>query len=107
MTAQTVVGDGLVALGVFLVVAAAAGMLRLPDAYSRTNAVAKAAALGVSCVLGGVMVLMPSPTTIVTLSLAIMAQLLTAPIAGYAVGRAAYRSGAPLSPATYRDDLAD
>jgi multicomponent Na+:H+ antiporter subunit G len=107
MTVQTAVGDGLVVLGVFLVVAAAAGMLRLPDAYSRTNAVAKAAALGVSCVLAGVLVLMPSPTTIVTLSLAIVAQLLTAPIAGYAVGRAAYRSGAPLSPATYRDDLAD
>lgn len=104
---QTVFGDGLVVLGGFLVVAAAAGMLRLPDAYTRTNAVAKGAALGVSCVLAGVMVLMPSPTTIVMLSLAIVAQLLTAPIAGYAVGRAAYRSGAPLSPATYRDDLAD
>lgn len=107
MTVQTVVGDALVVLGAFLVVAAAVGMLRLPDAYSRTNAVAKAAALGVSCVLAGVMVLMPSPTTIVTLLLAIVAQLFTAPIAGYAVGRAAYRSGVPLAPTTHRDDLAD
>lgn len=107
MTVQTVVGDALIVIGVALIATAALGMVRLPDLYNRTNAVAKAAALGVVCVLAGVTVLAPSPTVIVTMVLAIAAQLFTAPIAGYVVGRAGYRSGAPLAASTHRDDLAD
>ena len=106
MTAQTVIGQGLVVAGVVLIVVAALGLFRLPDVYNRTNAVAKAAALGVSVVLVGVAVLLPGRSTITLLVLAIAAQLFTAPIAGYAVGRAAYRSGAPLAPTTRYDDLA-
>jgi multicomponent Na+:H+ antiporter subunit G len=106
MSAQSLAGDTLVLAGVFLILSAAIGMLRLPDVYNRTNAVAKAGALGVSTVLIGVLVLMPGVVTAVTVMLAIAAQLFTAPIAGYAVGRAGYRSGAPLAPSTWRDDLA-
>lgn len=106
MNAQAVIGNGLVVAGVVLIVAAALGLFRLLDVYNRTNAVAKAAALGVSVVLAGVAVLIPGRTTITLLVLAIAAQLFTSPIAGYAVGRAAYRSGAPLAPATHRDELA-
>lgn len=106
MSAQTLVGEALAGIGALLVLAAAVGLLRLPDIYIRTNAVAKAAALGVSCVLAGVAVLIPSPMTIIVLAFAIAAQLFTAPIAGHAVGRAAYRSGAPLTPSTHRNDLA-
>jgi multicomponent Na+:H+ antiporter subunit G len=105
MSVQSVVGNGLVVAGVLLVAAAAVGMLRLPDVYNRTNAVAKAASLAVSLVLLGVLILMPSPRVAISLVLAIAAQLFTAPIAGYAVGRAARRSGAPLSPSTHRNDL--
>lgn len=105
MTVQSVLGNGFVVAGVLLVAAAAVGMVRLPDVYNRTNAVAKAAALAVSLVLLGVLILMPSPRVAVTLVLAIAAQLFTAPIAGYAVGRAARRSHAPLSPTTHRNDL--
>jgi multicomponent Na+:H+ antiporter subunit G len=102
---QSVAGNGLVVAGTVLVAAAAVGILRLPDVFNRTNAVAKAVALGVSLILAGVLVLTPSPTTTVIVVLAIAAQLFTAPIAGYAVARAAYRSGAPMTPSTYRDDL--
>lgn len=106
-TVQTVVGHALILLGAGLIFGATVGIIRLPDLFNRTNAVAKAAALGVSCILAGVGVLMPSPTTILILLLAIAAQLFTAPIAGYAVGRAGYRTGAPMVPTTHRDDLAD
>lgn len=106
MTARTLIGDGLLVAGTLLIVSAAAGMVRLPDVFQRTNAVSKAATLGVSCVLAGVAVLIPSYLTITTVVLAIAAQLFTAPVSGYAVGRAAYRSGAPLHPSTHRDDLA-
>jgi multicomponent Na+:H+ antiporter subunit G len=103
---MTVVGEVLAAAGVALIAAAAVGILRMPDVYNRINAVAKAAALGVSLVLAGVLLMKPSVVTAVVVVLAIAAQLFTAPIAGYAVARAAYRSGAPLTSATHRDDLA-
>lgn len=106
MTAQTLVADALVALGALLILTAALGMVRLPDIYHRTNAVAKASALGITLILLGVLVLRPSVGLAVTLLLAIFAQLFTAPIAGYTVGRAAYRSGTPLHRSTHRDDLA-
>lgn len=106
MTAQTVVGDGLILLGVALVGAAAVGLVRLPDPYHRASAVAKAAALGVCLVLAGCLVHDPRPAAVVTLLVAVAAQLFTAPISGYAVGRAGYRSGAPLAPGTHRDDRA-
>jgi multicomponent Na+:H+ antiporter subunit G len=106
MMLATVVGNVLVVAGAGLIASAAVGLLRLPDVYNRTNAVAKAAALGVTLVLAGVMFLIPTLTAVLTLLAAIAAQLFTAPIAGYAVGRAAYRSGAPLTGATHRDELA-
>lgn len=99
------VGDGLLLVGSVLVVTAAVGLVRLPDVYNRTNAVTKAASLGVACVLAGTMIHLPAWTSVITLLLAIAAQLFTTPIAGYAVGRAAYRSGVPLAPITHRDDL--
>lgn len=105
MTLQSVAGNGFVVAGLLLMVTAAIGMVRLPDVYHRTNAVAKAAAFAVTLVLLGVLILMPSPRVAITVLLAIAAQLLTAPVAGYAVGRAARRSGAPLSPTTHRNDL--
>lgn len=104
MNVQELVGGGLLALGVAFIAAAAVGLIRLPDLYQRTSAVAKAAALGVCLVLAGTLVRDPHPTTAVTLLIAIAAQLFTAPISGYAVGRAAYRSGAPLAPNTHRDE---
>lgn len=106
MNVGSVIGQLLVALGAGLMGTAAVGLLRLPDVYTRTNAVAKGGALGMLLVVSGVMVLIPSPTTIVTGLLAIAAQLFTAPIAGYTVGRAAYRTMVSMTPATHTDELA-
>lgn len=106
MDVQSVAGQLLIGLGGFLMVSAAVGMIRLPDVIHRTNAVAKAAVLGLALILLGVVVLMPTPLVMVTAALSLAAQLFTAPVSGYAVGRAAHRSGAPLSPATFRNDLA-
>ncbi|MEU7566462.1 cation:proton antiporter [Streptomyces fradiae] len=105
MTAQSVLGYTLAGTGTALIVIAALGMIRLPDAYNRANAVAKAAALGVVCVLLGVLVLDPDPFTAVVLTAGAAAQLLTTPFAAYAVGRGAYRSNTPAAPSTRRDDL--
>ncbi|SFO76075.1 multicomponent Na+:H+ antiporter subunit G [Geodermatophilus dictyosporus] len=103
MTPQTLVGDVFVGLGVLLIGIAAVGLLRLPDVYNRANAVAKAASLGLVSVLLGVVVLAPSGTAVVVLLVAAALQLFTVPIAGYAIGEAAWLSRAPLVPGTHRD----
>jgi multicomponent Na+:H+ antiporter subunit G len=105
-TVQSVVAGALVVVGTLLIALAAVGMLRLPDFYNRANAVTKAASLGLVSILTGIMVLDPRPETIVLMAVAIVLQLITVPVAGYALGGAARRSGAPLDPATNHNDLA-
>ncbi|MEI4272470.1 monovalent cation/H(+) antiporter subunit G [Klenkia sp. LSe6-5] len=107
MTLQTVVGDVLLLLGVLLMAVAAVGLVRMPDVYNRTNAVAKAGGLGLVLVLLGVVVLDPGPTAVVVLLLAVVLQLFTVPIAGFEIGQAARISRAPLAPGTRTSPGAD
>ena len=104
MSAQELAAGVLVLVGVALFASAAVGLLWLPDVYARTNAAAKAAGLGVVSVLLGVLILDPSPASVITLSLAIVLQLLTVPIAGIAIAEAAWLSRAPRTPST-QDEL--
>lgn len=95
-----VAGQVLVVLGVALVAVGALGLLRLPDVYARANAVTKAAALGLVLLLGGAALLVPGVEATAVLLVAAALQLFTVPLAGYAVGVAAHRSGAPFDPRT-------
>ena len=106
MSVQTVVGDVLLGLGVLLMVTAGIGLVRLPDVYNRTNAVAKAGGLGLVLVLLGVVVLDPGQTAVVVLLLAVVLQLFTVPIAGFEIGQAARLSRAPFAPGTQDSDRA-
>ena len=105
MTWPDIAGGVLAGLGTALIAIAGLGLIRLPDAYNRINAVTKAATLGVVFVLLGVMIIEPSLTSLTLLALAILLQLLTTPFGSYAVGRAAHRSGSPLAPSTHDDEL--
>jgi multicomponent Na+:H+ antiporter subunit G len=98
-----VAGQVLVVLGVALVAVGALGLLRLPDAYSRANAVTKAAALGLVLLLAGAALLVPGVEATAVLLVAAALQLFTVPLAGYAVGVAAHRSGAPFDPRTRQE----
>ncbi|MEJ5915381.1 cation:proton antiporter [Pseudokineococcus sp. 1T1Z-3] len=100
-----VLGQGLLLLGSLLVGAAAVGMVRLPDVYARTNAVAKAAGLGLVLVLLGGMVLAPTAGAVVTLLVAVGLQLFTVPIAGFEIGQAARLTGAVASERTHVDEI--
>jgi len=102
-----VVGQLLVVLGVALIAVGALGLLRLPDAYLRANAVTKAAALGLVLVLLGTAVLAPGLDAVVVLLVATALQLFTVPVAGYAVGAAARRARAPMDPRTQREEGTD
>lgn len=107
MTGQAVLAGVLLGAGTLLIGITGVGLLRLPDIYNRMNAVAKAASLGLILILLGVLVLLPSPRTAVVVTLAILLQLVTAPVGGYALARAAYRSGTPMAPESRFDALAE
>jgi multicomponent Na+:H+ antiporter subunit G len=102
---MTIVGTALIALGVALILLAGVGLLRFPDVLTRANAATKAAGLGVACVLAGVAFVFATPAAAVKLGAAVVLQFVTAPVAGHVMGRAAYRSGAPLWEGTHIDDL--
>jgi multicomponent Na+:H+ antiporter subunit G len=101
----TVVGATLAFLGVAFVLLAAVGILRFPDVLTRTSASTKAAGLGVALVLAGAAFLFGTTEAAVKLTLAVALQFATAPVSGHVIGRAAYRSGAPLWEGTHTDEL--
>jgi multicomponent Na+:H+ antiporter subunit G len=95
----------LVTVGATLIGVSAVGLIRMPDVYNRTNAVAKASSLGTICVLLGVMLWTPHSAHAYILIPAVGLQLLTAPISGFAIGRAAHHSHAPLTKDTHLNEL--
>jgi multicomponent Na+:H+ antiporter subunit G len=101
----TVIGHVLSFLGVGFVLLAAVGILRFPDVLTRTSASTKAAGLGVALVLAGAAFLFGTTEAAVKLTLAVALQFATAPVSGHVIGRAAYRSGAPLWEGTHTDEL--
>jgi len=105
MTVLEVLGGVLVVAGAGLVALAGVGLLRFPDAYSRMNAVTKAATLGVVLVLLGALLREQSWQSAAAVLVAVALQLFTAPVGGFALGRAAYRAGTPLGSATRYDEL--
>lgn len=104
-TLLAVLAGVVITCGTALIVTAGIGLLRLADAYSRMNAVTKAATLGLVLILVGSFLLMPGWDTAWKLVLAVLLQLLTSPVGAFAIGRAAYRSNAPLSAQTRFDEL--
>ncbi|MFP4635427.1 MAG: monovalent cation/H(+) antiporter subunit G [Nitriliruptoraceae bacterium] len=102
-----VVAYALMLLGSVLILLAGGGVLRFPDVFTRANAATKAAGLGLACVLLGVAVAIGTWEAGIKLGLAALLQFASAPIAGHVMGRAAYRSGAPLARSTHFDDLAE
>jgi multicomponent Na+:H+ antiporter subunit G len=95
--ALAIVGGGLVAL-------AGLGILRLPDPLTRASAVSKAAALGLLLVIFAAIVDDWSLRSVIVLVLILIAHLVTVPLAGLALARAAYQSGTAQPPVTTVDE---
>lgn len=102
---QSLLGHAALVVGVGLFVIAAIGLLRFGDAYSRLAATTKSGTLGVCLVLLGVLVLEPTWSHAVILLVAIALQIVTAPVGGFALGRAAFRSDAPMPAGILYDEL--
>ena len=91
--------------GAALCLLAAAGVLRLPDFFMRMHAATKAGVVGCGLVLIGAGLADGTAGTWVKVGIALAFLLLTTPVAGHLLGRAAYVAGAPLWQGTTSDDL--
>lgn len=91
---MSALGAVLVTGGVFFLAVSTLGVLRLPDFYTRTHAVAKSETTGLLLVLGGLF-LFPTITldAAVRLAMVLGFSVLANPTAVHAVARAARRAG--------------
>ncbi len=97
----------LIAAGGFISLAAAVGVLRLPDLFMRMHASTKAGALGTGLLLLSVAVVYGDSGVTLRVLATIVFIFLTAPVAAHAIGRAAYLSGeVALWEGTLVDELA-
>ncbi|PPA70006.1 monovalent cation/H(+) antiporter subunit G [Jeotgalibacillus proteolyticus] len=95
-------------IGAFFSVVTAIGLIRLPDIYSRTHAASKSATLGVMCILIGTLIFFLTEEGFFNsrIVLGIFFVLITAPVGGHLISRAAYNAGVKLWDKSIQDDLA-
>lgn len=99
---------GLLVLGgAFFCFVAGLGVLRLPDAIMRMHASSKAGTVGCGMILLAVAVYFPDGGVAARAIAAIAFLLISTPVAGHMIGRAAYASGTDLCPSTVADELRD
>ena len=100
------VPEAFVLAGSSLCLLAAVGVLRLPDVFMRMHAATKSGVAGCGLILVGVALTDGTTATGIKVAVAIVFLLLTTPVAGHLLGRAAYISGVPLWRGTTNDELA-
>jgi multicomponent Na+:H+ antiporter subunit G len=91
--------------GVFFIVIAGVGLLRMPDMFLRMSTATKASTLGLGLILLGTAVYfweLGITSRAIATSIFV---LLTAPVSAHMIGRAAYSDGVPLWKETKQDDL--
>lgn len=90
----------LIIVGVALNLVAAVGLHRFPDLFCRMHAATKPATLGLLCVLGAAALATGDIGALTKLLLVAVLQLVTNPVGGHMVGRAAWQAGVPTHPGT-------
>lgn len=104
-TVLDLVAAVLILAGAAVVLIAAIGLHRMPDVYSRMHVATKPATLGiVLCLLGAAFGADDTPT-VTKLVLAVVFQLVTTPVAGHLLSRAAHAARVPQSEYTVVDDM--
>lgn len=96
---------GLLLLGAGLMLVASLGLLRMPDILCRMHATTKAGALGGGLMVAAVAVHFDEPGVVTRAVAIVVFIILTAPVAGHVIGRAAYFVGASLWHRTVIDEL--
>ena len=94
----------LMLLGALFSVAAALGVLRFPDLYTRLHAASKAGLVGAGLIFCAVAIVAGDGATAMRAVLGILFLTLTTPVSAHLLARAAYRSGERPASATAVDD---
>lgn len=93
MDIRLIISGLFLALGCFLVIVAAIGMIRFPDFYSRMHPAGKSDTLGQALILTGLMIYEGFTLVSVKLFLIILFIFIVSPTATHALAKAAYLSG--------------
>lgn len=82
-------------IGTFFIFSSAVGIIRFPDVFTRLHAATKAPTLGIASILIAAFIYLYIVENLVSgkLLLAIFFILLTSPVAGHMLSRAAHRAG--------------
>lgn len=90
-------------LGSGVILLAAVGLIRLPDAVCRSHALGKAMTLGLVLVLVGLWLFLGTEAAGIKLPLAVLFQFLTIPVASHLLIRLAYRKNQGVYASKARD----
>lgn len=94
-------------LGALFILIASIGIVKMPDFYSRLSVTIKAATLGVGCILIAA-ALFFSEFQVTTKAMAIIFFIfITAPVAGYLIGKVGYINGTKLWKNSIVDEMKD
>jgi multicomponent Na+:H+ antiporter subunit G len=105
MSAQDIACVALVSSGIFFILMAGIGIIRLPDFYSRTHAVSKGDTLRISLVILGLMVHEGFTLNSLKLFYIFVAVSIANPIGSHAIGYAALKRGLkPLLGKSFKKD---
>ncbi|RDV14886.1 monovalent cation/H(+) antiporter subunit G [Pontibacter diazotrophicus] len=81
--------------GVFFILVATIGLLRLPDFYIRMSAITKGSTLGLGLILFGLGIYFNQPSMLLKVLAVITFTLITAPVAAHVIGRTAVQNKIP------------
>lgn len=92
-------------LGSIVILIAAIGIFRMPDFYLRLSVTIKAATLGTGFLLAAASIFFGEPSINMKSLAIILFLILTAPVGGHLIARAAYYSGTKLWKGTILDEM--
>lgn len=101
----TYIVAAIIVIGAFFSLAAAIGLLRLPDVYSRMHAASKAGTLGSGLMLIALAIYSDDLATTTRAIAGVIFFLLTAPISAHLLAKAAYAVGYRLSDQSVIDEM--
>lgn len=96
----------MILVGSFFALAAAIGVLRLPDLFTRMHAASKAGPVGSGLMLLALALIAPDHATVTRAIAAVAFLLLTAPISAHLLAKAAYSVGYRLWRGSVLDEMA-
>lgn len=106
MDIVALIANSMLVVGVIIFALAVVGLFKFTDVYQRISAVGTAAALGMSLLVIGAFLLVPSWLNFVLMLVILGLQIATSSIGTMAIARSAYLTGSKMEPG-YFDQLAD